>query len=51
MRAFVASLAIGIVIAIGAGYVLNNNFQSDAHNAFSTEGARVDKPGDNLINY
>ncbi|MCE8008457.1 hypothetical protein [Aestuariivita sp.] len=51
MKAFVASLAIGIVIAIGAGFVLNGNFQTDAHTAFTTEGARVDKPGDNLINY
>lgn len=51
MKAFVISLAICVVIAIGAAFVLNGTFQSDAHTAFTTEGARVDKPGDNLINY
>lgn len=51
MKAFVLSLAIGIIVAAGASYVLNSNFQTDAHTAFTTEGARVDRPGDNLINY
>lgn len=51
MKAFVTSLAVCVVVAIGAAFILNGNFQSDSHTAFTTEGARVDKPGDNLINY
>ncbi len=51
MKAFVASLAVCLVVAIGASFVLNGNFQADAHSVFTTEGARVDKPGNNLINY
>ncbi|WJY20364.1 MULTISPECIES: hypothetical protein [Rhodobacterales] len=51
MKAFIASLVIGVFIAGGASFVLNGNFQVDAHTAFTTEGARVGNPGDNLINY
>jgi len=51
MKSFVASLVIGIGIAIGVAFVLDGNFQMDSHAAFTTEGARVGTPGDNLINY
>jgi hypothetical protein len=51
MKAFIGSVAICVVIAIGAAFVLDGTFQSDAHTAFTTEGARVGNPGDNLINY
>jgi len=51
MKAFLASLVVGVVIAVAASVVLNDNFQSDAYSAFTTEGARVGDPGDNLVNY
>ena len=51
MKVFLASLAVGVVIAVAASFVLNDNFQVDAYSAFTTEGARVGSPGDNLINY
>lgn len=51
MKAFLSSLAVGLIIAVGAAYVLNDNFQVSADSAFTTEGARVGDPGDNLINY
>lgn len=51
MKAFIASLVVGIAIAVGSAFVLDENFQNDAYSAFTTEGARVGDPGDNLINY
>ena len=51
MKAFLAALVFGVAIAVAASYVLNGNFQVEAYSAFTTEGARVGDPGDNLINY
>ena len=51
MKAFLFSVIVGIGIAIGAAFVLNENFQTDSPTAFTTEGARITSPGDNLINY
>ena len=51
MKAFLLSVVVGIGIAIGASYILNETFQVDSPTAFTTEGARVGEPGDNLINY
>ena len=51
MKAFFASVVVGIGIAFGASMLLNDNFQVESYSAFSTEGARVGTPGDNLINY
>ena len=51
MKAFIASVVIGIGIAFGAAFVLDDNFQANSYSEFSTEGARVGDPGDNLINY
>lgn len=51
MKAFLASVIFAIVLAVGAAMVLNDNFQTSASSAFATEGARVDKPGSNLISY
>lgn len=51
MKAFLAALAVGVVVAVTTAFVLNGSFQTEAHSAFTTEGARVGDPGDNLINY
>ena len=51
MNAFLSSLAVCIVIAVAASFMLIETFQSSSYSAFTTEGARVGDPGDNLINY
>jgi len=51
MKAFVASLVVGLCLAVGSAFLLNGNFQEGAYSAFATEGARVGDPGDNLVNY
>lgn len=51
MKSFIASVIVGVVVAIGVAFVLNDSFQMESHAAFSTEGARVGSPGDNLVNY
>jgi hypothetical protein len=48
MKAFVASVAFAIVVAVGASVVLEQQQQS-ASSAFTTTGARMDQPGYNLI--
>jgi hypothetical protein len=48
MRAFLASVVVSIVIAIGAAFVLNAD-NRPAYEAFSTSGARVADPGHNLV--
>ena len=49
MKAFAAAVIFAVILAFGAWTVLNGSFQTPSHTAFSTEGARVDKPGSNLI--
>ena len=48
MKAFIASVAVALVVAIGASVVLEQQQQSAA-TAFSTESTRVGEPGYNLI--
>ena len=48
MRAFLASLAVALVIAVAAGFILNAD-NRPAYEAFSTSGARVSDPGHNLV--
>lgn len=49
MKAFLAAVIFAIIVAFGAANVLDEGFQQPAHAAFTTEGARVDNPGRNLI--
>jgi hypothetical protein len=51
MKAFAAAVVFSIVVAFGASSVLNNSYQTQSSDAFATEGARVDNPGANLIQY
>ena len=51
MKAFLASVIFAVVLAAGAAFVLNDNFQTSVSSAFATEGARVDQHGTNLISY
>jgi hypothetical protein len=48
MKSFVAALAFAVIAAVGVAMVLNT-FQQSSSVAFSTSGARVGDPGNNLI--
>lgn len=50
MKAFLASVVVAIVVAVGAAQVLPM-FQSTSPEAFTTEGARITSPGDNLVQF
>jgi hypothetical protein len=49
MKAFFAAVVVAVALAWGAATVLNQNYQTSVHSAFTTEGARVSHPGTNLI--
>ncbi len=49
MKAFTAAVIFSGIIAFVAASVLDGNFQQPSYSAFTTEGARVDNPGHNLI--
>ena len=49
MKAFLAAVVFAVIVAFGAATFLDSGFQQPSHAAFTTEGARVDRPGTNLI--
>lgn len=49
MKAFLASVVVALVFAVGSAYVLDSNWQNASSTAFTTEGVRLDDPGRNLI--
>jgi hypothetical protein len=51
MKPFLSALAVALLIAIGAGYVLDHRFGGTAPEAFTTSGARLTSPGDNLVRF
>jgi hypothetical protein len=51
MKAFLFAMIFAGVVAFGAATVLNTTFQQPTYAANTTEGARVDNPGQNLIGY
>lgn len=48
MKAFLAAVVFAVVAAVVASSVLDGTYQKPSYSAFTTEGARVDKPGTNL---
>lgn len=48
MRAFIIACVIAIVVAAGAWLVLAGA-QKPAYQAYTTSGARITDPGDNLV--
>ena len=48
MKAFIASVAFALVVAVSAAILLEQQQQTSA-SAFSTSGTRVGDPGHNLI--
>jgi hypothetical protein len=51
MKAFVSAVAVALIVAIGAGYVLEHRFVGTSPDAFTTSGARLTSPGDNLVQF
>ncbi len=49
MKAFAAAIIFSGLVAFIAASVLEGTYQQPSYSAFSTEGARVDNPGHNLI--
>ncbi|WP_372424786.1 hypothetical protein [Salinarimonas chemoclinalis] len=49
MKAFLASLVVALVVAVGAAWLLETTYQSTAADAYATNGARVGDPGHNLV--
>lgn len=49
MKAFLAAVVFAVLVAFGAATFLESGYQQPSYSAFSTEGARVDNPGRNLI--
>lgn len=49
MRAFLVSIVVVVIIAIGMAYALNGIWQETAAQAYATGGARVGDPGHNLV--
>jgi|GEM_PF-3480564 len=41
MKAIIAGIAIAVIVAVGAAYVLETSFQQSATAAFTTSGARL----------
>jgi hypothetical protein len=48
MKAFLVSLVFAVVIAVGTAVFLNG-IQQPSATAFTTSGARVGDPGNNLV--
>ena len=48
MKAFLSAVAVAVILAVAASFILNTQ-QQTAANAFATSGARVGDPGHNLI--
>jgi predicted phage tail protein len=51
MKAFLASVVVAVVISVGASFVLDGNFQMTSPEAYTTTGARITSPGDNLVEF
>lgn len=49
MRAFVSAVVVAVVLAGASAYVLNDMTGEKAYQTFSTAGARVGEPGNNLV--
>ncbi|WP_255581470.1 hypothetical protein [Elioraea sp. Yellowstone] len=41
MKAFIVAVIVAVALAVGGWYVLDNQFQQNAQNAFSTSSVRL----------
>jgi hypothetical protein len=51
MTPFLSAVVAVVVIAVGAAFVLDREFQASAPEKFTTSGARITSPGDNLVKF
>ena len=51
MIPFLSAVVVAIALAVGASFVLEQNFSAAAPDVYSTGGARVGNPGDNLVRF
>lgn len=49
MKVFLIAAFCAIVLGTAAAYVLDVSVQTPAYKAFTTAGARLDEPGNNLV--
>lgn len=49
MKAFLASVAVAVLLGVGAMMLLDSTYQRTADSKYSTTGARVGDPGNNLV--
>ncbi|MDO5528087.1 MAG: hypothetical protein Q4F71_01675 [Paracoccus sp. (in: a-proteobacteria)] len=50
MKAFLAAVLVALVVAIGASFALDG-VQETAPQAYTTEGVRLENPGNNLVRF
>ena len=51
MKAFLAAVVVGIIVAVGSAQLLDSRFQTTTPALYTTEGARITSPGDNLVQF
>jgi hypothetical protein len=52
MKAFLSAVVLSLVMAVGAAYVLDGNFQRPSFDAYtSPDGVRLGDPGSNLVDF
>jgi hypothetical protein len=49
MKTFLSAVAVSVVLAVAVAMGLQGTLYAPAYEAFSTSGARVGEPGDNLV--
>lgn len=51
MMPFLSAVAVAIIMAVGASFVLEREFGATSPEAYTTSGARITSPGDNLVRF
>lgn len=51
MMPFLSAVVVAIAVAVGVSFVLEPNFGAATHETFTTTGARITSPGDNLVRF
>lgn len=51
MKAFLSAVVVMLVVAGGAAYVLDENFQRSSSDANTSMDVRLGDPGHNLVQY
>lgn len=51
MKPFLGAVAVAILMALIASMVIEQNYQTASYERFTTTGARITSPGDNLVRF